>query len=200
MLYRFLADYCQEAQGRIMDIDPTYNIEITLGFTLPLSDFAAGMAVGAGRIVTEVSALDRRTVPGPNVFQVELISRDQRFARNGPPIAAWQERDVLYLRGPATQWKNIGTVQVQVVESLTDADVTALQARNAVVPLPDAASLMVTEAVALFMARRGHIDPKIPPIDVGGFVAALTGAEDKFYKSVANRQVGRSFFTADVWP
>lgn len=199
MLYRFLADYCQEAQGKIMSIDPTYNIEITLGFTLPLTDFDAGLALGPGRIVTEVTALDARTVPGPRVSPVALISRDQRFARNGPPVAAWQESEVLYLRGPEIQWRDIVQVQVQVVESFSDADVTALQTRNAVLPLPNAAALMVIEALAHFMARRGHIDPKLPPIVLGDFVQAKVGAEESFYRSVADRQVGRAFFTADDW-
>lgn len=198
MLYRFLADYCQEAQGRIMSIDPTYNIEITLGYTLPLVDFDAGMALGPGRIVTEVTLLDKVT-PVPNIMPVKLISREQRFARNGPSVAAWQEADVLYLRGPERAYKDIGQVQVQVVEALSDADVDALQLPNAVIPLPDASSLMVTEALANFMARRGHIDPKLPPIDASSFAAALGNAEEKFYRSVADRQIGRAFFTADDW-
>lgn len=198
MLYRFLADYCQEAQGRIMSIDPTYNIEITLGYAMPLVDFDAGMALGPGRIVTEVTLIDKVT-PVPNIMPVKLISREQRFARNGPPVAAWQEADVLYLRGPERAYDKIGQVQVQVVEAMSDADVDALQRPGAVVPLPDASSLMVTEALANFMARRGHIDPKLPPIDPASFASALGNAEEKFYRSVADRQVGRAFFTADDW-
>lgn len=196
MLYRFFADYCQEAQGRILNIDPTYSIEETLGYAMPLSDFDAGLALGAGRIVTEVTALDTRVDP-PNIMPIDLISRDQRFHRNGPVAAAWQDSDVLYLRGPESMWTDIGSIEVQVLESFSDADVAALQVKDAVMPLPNAAALMVTEALAFFMARRLDGNATIP-INVGSFERTLERTEAQFYKSVADRQVGRSFFTADV--
>ncbi len=202
VLYRFLADYCQEVQGKIMAIDPTYaGVEVTLSFALPLADFDAGMALGPGRIVTDIVAVeplsagvDRDTIP------IQLISRDQRFARNGPIAAAWQEGENLYLRGPYTRWRDMGSIEVQVVQSFTDADVTALQAKTAVLPLPDAGAKMATEAMAYLMARRGHNDPQLPPIDVGLFRDELSRSEEAFYDAIRQRDVGRVFFTADVWP
>jgi len=198
MLYRFLADYAQEAQGKIVAIDPTYGvIEITLGYSLPLTDFEAGLYVGPGRLVNEVVALDKKT-PVPNIIPIDLISRDQRFHRNGPRSAAWQEGEVVYLRGPESRFSDIGSIQIQVIEAFGDADVLAMQQPGAFMPLPDASALMVTEALAHFMARRGTVMKDVPPIDVSEFARARADAEQRFYDSVADRQIGRAFFTADV--
>lgn len=201
-LYRFLANYCQEVQGKIMAIDPTYgSIEQTIVFSLPLDDFDSGLAIGPGRLVSDIVAVTPESLdaaPTTRSMPVPLLDRQQRFARNGPRLAAWLEGETLYLRAPSTLWTDFGTIEVQVVQNFIDADVTALQAGNAVLPLPDASAGMVVAALALFMARRGHADAIVPPIDVSLFAASAAQSAEAFYDSVRQRHVGRTFFTADV--
>lgn len=200
-LYRFLANYCQEAQGKIMAIDPTYGgVEQTIVYSLPLLDFDAGMALGPGRIVNDVVVVNKDTEPKRITHPIPLISREQRYARNVPYPAAWQEGENLYISAPEEKWLPYGSIEVQVVQNFTDDDVTALQNRAAIVPLPDAAASMVTDALALFMARRGHVDPQLPPIDVADFIERADRSERAFYDSVRQRDVGRMFITQDVWP
>jgi hypothetical protein len=199
VVYRFLADYCQEVQGKIMAIDPTYGgVEQTIVFALPLGDFDAGLELGPGRVVNDIVAVTPDTVTPTQMIPVPLLDRQQRFARNGPTRAAWQEGEVLYLRAPDTLWSSFGSIEVQVVANFTDDDVESLQLPNAVLPLPDAAARMVADALALYMARRGASDPTLPAIDPRIFAAAATESEGAFYDGIRQRHVGRTFLTADV--
>ncbi len=199
LLYRFLADYCQEVAGKVMQIDPTYGgIEETIVYSLPLDDFDAGMALGPGRIVTDIVVIEPVGTNGRQMVKVPLIHREQRFAPNRPARAAWQEGLNLYLSAPDTRWDSYGSVEVQVVQNFTDANVAELQSPAAILPLPDAAAKMVADALAYFMARRGHSDPQLPPLDVDRFERDLEKSEAAFYNAVIQRNVGRTFFTADV--
>lgn len=198
-LYRYLANFCQEVQGKIMAIDPTYGgIEQTIVFSLPLLDFENGMALGPGRVVNDVILVNKDTEPKRKTTPITLIDRSQRFTVNMPYAVAWQEGENLYLRGPEENYTNYGSVEVQVVQNFTDDDILALQNRAAVLPLPDAAASMVTDALALFMARRGHNDPNIPPIDLPDFIRRYQDSAAAFYDAVAQRLVGRTYITSDV--
>lgn len=201
VLLRYLGNFCQEVQGKIMAIDPSYGgIEQTIVFELPLADFDAGMAIGAGRIITDIIAVNKSTEPQRRTWAIPLIAREQRFAKNGPWMAAWQEGENLYLRAPAEGWTNYGSIEVQVVQNFSDDDLATLMRRDSVLPLPDAAAGMVADALALFMATRGHTDPALPPIDVGVFAATARASAEAFYDAVRERNVGRMFITQDVWP
>jgi hypothetical protein len=199
-VYRFLADYCQEAQGKIMQIDPSYgDIEQTIVFELPLLDFDAGMALGAVRVITDIVLVNKATEPKRITTPITLIPREQRFSKNPPTAAAWQEGGNLYLRAPAETYTNYGSVEVQVIQHMTDEDVDALLLTpNATLPLPDAASGMVVAALALYMARRGCSDPNVPAIDVAGFERDAAASASAFYEAVAQRNVSRTFVTLDV--
>jgi hypothetical protein len=199
LLYRYLADYCDEVRGKVMQLDPSYGgLEETIVYQMPLADFDAGLALGPGRVVNDVVAIEPLGNAGRQMIPVSLISRGQRFASNGPAMAAWQEGTVLFLRAPAERWTSYGSIEVQVVSQFTDADVVALQNPAAILPLPDAASKMVADALAYFMARRGHNDPNLPPIDVDRFERDLEKSEQAFLQSVVHRNVGKTYFTADV--
>ncbi len=198
-LYRYLANYCQEVQGKIMAIDPTYGgVEQTMVFSLPLLDFENGMALGPGRLASDVVLVNKDTEPKRKTTPITLIPREHRFTANAPYAAAWQEGENLYLRAPEENYTNYGSVEVQVVQNFTDDDVASLQNRAAIVPLPDAAASMVTDALALFMARRGHTDPNLPPINLADFIARAAASESAFYDAVTQRLTGRVYVTQDV--
>lgn len=194
-LYRRLADVCGEVQARIAALDSTVQgIEQTLVFDLPLGDFDAGLALGAGRIVTDVSALDPDTVPEAQRrrYPIEVISRDQRFAGNGPSMAAWEEGGILYLRGPASAWQRLGAIEVQTILSFGDTEADALQLPSAVLPLPDAAASLVIAELALFAATR------VKGMSTTAFEREVARRSETFYDTITSRIAGRRVFTADV--
>jgi hypothetical protein len=199
-VYRRLATYCQELSTKLAALDPTIaGVEVTLTFDLPLADFDAGMALGAHRVVTEVSIVDSPDRNPQHSYPIDLISRDQRFAPNGPVAAAWQEGNILYLRGPDTRWRdyNGGTVQVQVIEAMGDDAAAALQSPTAVLPLPDDAAPAVIANLALFMAIRAAAEGAT--IDVASYERRAREAEGIFLEGVLDRPGARTFFTQDVW-
>lgn len=197
-LYRFLAQYVAKLSGKALLIDPEaggVNVEQTVD--LNVFDFDAGVVLDAGALVIEVVLNDPATSVPQRSYPIDLIDPALRFAPNGPRAAAWQIGNVLYLRGRYEDWSNYGSVTIRTTAALPDEGMN--EARAAVLALPDDAELACVEAVALFMAKRGHNDPKLPPIDLGAFAATAADAETAYLDLVRRRITGRSFFTADVY-
>lgn len=196
-LYRFLAQYTEKLTGKIIAIDPEAAPSVVETFDLDTFDFDAGVVLGANRSIVEVTLLDKPTAPIVKTYNVDVIAAALRFAPNGPRRAAWELNGRFYLRGVTADWQNFESVSVRYTGGLAAEGVNMLRAANMV--LPDATELACIEAVALFMAKRGHADPKLPPIDLAAFVATATDAETSYLDTVRAKLVGRSFFTQDVW-
>lgn len=194
VLYRRLASFCNRVQGRILALSPGHSgIEQTVTFQMPLDDFDAGLNIGPNRIVTDIQLVDPQDIATPRTYPIELISRDQRFAVNGPTAAAWQEGDIVYLRGPGTRWSRfVGTVQVQVIIPFGDTEATALQAPGALLPLPDSFGGVAALDLQAAMALRSS-----PPLP--GFAELAAATEAAALQDFATRLTAVSFFTADVW-
>lgn len=197
-LYRFLGQYMQVLSGKMLLIDPE-STGLLAEMTVDLSayDFDAGVALDTGTLVVEVVLNDPATSIPQRSYPIELIDPAQRFAPNGPRAAAWQIGNVLYLRGRAEDYQNYGSITLRVTPAVLDQLVW--ETAGTALMLPDDAELACVEAVALFMAKRGHNDPKLPPIDLGAFKATAAEAETDFLNLVRRRVTGRSFFTADVY-
>jgi hypothetical protein len=195
VLMRRLANWIDAIQGRLAQLDPGLSgIELTLSYALPLANFDDGLSLGGNRAVTEVTLVDPPTVQHPGSRHIQLISRDQRFFWNHPTLAAWQEGNILYLRGPATSWANVtGTIQVQVIAPFGDVEADLLLAPTAVLPLPDAFASAASAALAHLMAMRST--PVLTGLDQELAQAESRAFDDYLSKVVA----GRSFVTGDVW-
>lgn len=197
-LFRFLAQYTAKLSGKVALIDPdAAGLTTETNVALNVFDFNAGMVLGAGRFVTEVLLIDKVTAVPQQTYPIDLIDPALRFAPNGPARAAWQMGNVLYLRGRAVDWQDYGSIAVRVVGGLPAEG--ANEARLAAMALPDESELACIENVALFMARRGHADPKLPPIDIGVFKSEAAEAEEAYLDIVRRRVTGRVFFTQDVY-
>lgn len=192
MVRRFLSSYARELAGKIEAIDETALL-VDVQQALPLADFSAGITLPANRYVAGVTATpvgetEGRTIP------VELIPWGQRNSYNTKVASAWIVNTKLYLNGLATWWNNVASLAISyapiMAELVTDDDA---------ILLPDTADLVLTEAVALFMARRGHNDPRLPAIDVGMFAAVAGSAETAFLDDIRNRVAGEHFRVVDVW-
>lgn len=190
-LYRYLAEYCQRLQGKILAISPAYSgFETTLTYQMPLADFDAGLSLGTTQLVSEVLAVDPS--PSGGTTPILLISREQRHAPNAPRIAAWQEGDRLYLLGPSSRWQNFaGLIEVRLIVPFGDVQVSALASPDALLPLPDTCALAAIEALAAFMGRRAS-----PPEDLSAVAAQ---AESDALVAVSQKLIGTTFFTADEW-
>ncbi len=191
VLLRYLSAYVRLLHGKIAAIDPDA-LRVETEIALPLADHEAGILIPAGRYVAAVVA--RSSTNNTITQDIPVIPIDQRGDANSPQIAAWQSGDRLFLRSPSTAWGQAGTLGIATIP--IPASLSALTSALAV---PDTAELVATEATALLMARRGHNDPALPPIDTRLFVAALDEAETAFLADIANRVRPRSIRVRDVW-
>jgi hypothetical protein len=196
-VYRFLADYVAELQAMIasLTLEGT-TLELTIDATIPLADFEAGIDLGATRTVTEVVGVDPTTKVPQRTYPIELISAETRLAPNAPRASAWVDGETLFLMGPESRWKDLGSISVKVLAEFGDADADALARPRAVLPLPDQANRAVIENLALFMAKRA---PKSDGIDVQSFKQEARDAEERFGESLITRMQETTFTTVDTY-
>jgi len=189
---RFLSSYRKELAGKVAAIDDMALV-VTQAVSMPLGTFDDGITLTANRYVAGVTALDNKATP--ETHDIEVIPWAHRFDRNQPVNAAWEYGGKLFLRSPDTLWRDITELTISYVASMT----TDLATLADDVGLPAEAERACTEAVAQFMAKRGHADPALPPIDKSEFAREADKAEGSYLADVANRITGRRFRTRDVW-
>ena len=188
---RFLSAYRKELAGKVAAIDETA-LAVEQTVAMPLAVFDSGITLTANRYVAGVVAKDNSSTP--RYIPVDLIPWAHRNDINSPLAAAWEVNGVLFLRGPSTAWRNITQIGIMYVPSLT----TDLAALSDSVGLPVESERVLIEQTALFMAKRGHNDPGLPPIPVNDFRRDAEKAENDYLDDVRNRNTGRHFRTRDV--
>lgn len=188
---RFLSAYRKELAGKVAAIDET-QLAVTQAVAMPLAVFDDGIALNANRYIAGIMAKDNQATP--EYWPVDLIPWAQRNDINTPLAAAWEYGGKLYLRGPSTVWRNITELGIALVPSM-DTDLAALTDD---VGLPPEAERACVEAIAAYMAKRGHNDPALPAINLSLFTDEARKAEAEYLADVANRNTGRHFRTRDV--
>lgn len=188
---RELSRYVGRLLGKIDLIDEAA-LSLEVSTALPLAIFANGIVLPANRGVREVVAVDAQGKRYP----LDLIPVGQRSDRTTRVASVWIVNGVLYLNGSAATWLGITSVAVSYTPLaglvLTDADVLGV---------PDNARSTVVEALALFMARRGHTDKDgdIPPIVFQDFVDQSAKAEREFLEEVGDSLSSQTFRVRDTW-
>lgn len=190
MCLRFLSQYVRELLGKVAALDPDV-LRVDTPVVMPLADFAAGIALPANRSVVAISATE--TGSNPRTFEVTLVPVALRNDIKTPSAAAWEANGVLYLRGSANDWQNVGSLAIATIP--VPAAITTSQTA---LPLPDTAERALIEGLALLLARRGPPKDGLPPIELSSFAAAKDDAEGAYLKEVMNRVTHRAHFTRDV--
>jgi hypothetical protein len=190
---RFLSAYRKELAGKVAKIDETALVT-TQAQAMPLVTFDSGITLTANRYIAGVTAKTNQTTP--QYWPVDLIPWAHRNDINSPLAAAWEYGGKLYLRPPATAWRDIVEIGIALVATMA----TDLAALTDDVGLPPEAEKACVEATALFMAKRGHNDPTLPAISLASFNDEAIKAEGAYLEDVNNRNTGRHFRTRDVNP
>lgn len=191
---RFLSRYVRELHGKVAAIDETrLAVEEVVDF--PLADFEAGVALPAHRYLAGASArLTSTSASGdPLTVPVEVVPWAHRHDPKLKPASCWIVNGVAYFLGPERSWSNVAEVAFLLVE--TPSELATLADTLAI---PDEAEAACVAACALFMAKRGHKDEKLPEIDVNLFIGEAERAERAYLDDVANRNTGVVTRTRDV--
>ena len=189
---RFLASYAVKLAGKINRIDESALLTEYVQ-AMPLANFDQGIILPVGNrgiagIVAQDGSTPARSTP------IDLVPWATRNDVNVPLEAAWLWGGKLYLNGNASNWVNIAQIAIAYYPNFA-----LITQDTDVIPLRDDARLTCVENTALFMAGRGHMDDKLPPIDMPKFAATAKDAEDEFLKDVANQLGATHFRTRDVW-
>lgn len=181
---RYLSAKVRELHGRITQIDDSTLVE-TDETLLPLANFDDGIDLLDNRTIASVAAMPKGTDMA--LVDVELLPYELRNDWRAPRVSAYIRGNVLYLAGDASRWSLATSIVVSYVA--TPEELTTLRDE---IPLPDAAELCLTEAVALYMAGR------VPGMDPTAFVARAESSESRYLADVANRLAGVTYFVRDV--
>lgn len=188
---RELSRYVSRLLGKIDLIDEAA-LSLEVSTAMPLAIFANGIVLPANRGVREVVAVDAQGKRYP----LDLIPVGQRSDRTTRVASVWIVNGVLYLNGSAATWSGITSIAVSYTPLagpvVADDDVLAV---------PDNALSACVEALALFMARRGHTDKDgdIPPIVFQDFVDQSAKAEREFLEEVGDSLSSQTFRVRDTW-
>lgn len=175
LLLRALSRYHRELCMKAVHAHETI-LAIVAPISLPLANFSAGITLPAyqylhGGTVVPISGTDGSLpltlVPWGNRFQ------DSRFP------SAYVLKDVLYLRGVATDWGPYATINLFYTPIASE-----LTALTDTLILPDTAIGACRDYLASFMANRGHADPSMPKLNAADFMARYLESEKLFLDDV----------------
>lgn len=187
-----LSSYVGRLLGKINEIDET-GLVLEQTQAMPLAVFANGITLTANRGVREIVAVDAQGKRYP----IELIPAGQRNDRQTRVASAWIVNGVLYLNGIAATWNGISQIAISYTPLAG-----AIAADTDVLAAPDHARAAIVAALALFMARRYHVDKDgdLPPINIDDFKEEARTLELEFLEEVANSTSSQVFRVRDVWP
>lgn len=187
---RYLSAVQRDLHSKVLFLDPTlFQEEET--YTLPLDDFDEGIQLPEHRSVEGVVVRGPASGSSPGrAARVELLPWGLRDAGGTSRLAAWVVGQRLYLRSPASLWD--GGSEIAIATTAIPAELTTLDDE---LILPDTAELALTEALALFFARRDSQSG----LNISLYQIAAKDAEDSFLRDIANRLAGTSFRIRDTW-
>ena len=195
MLLRHLEQYHKVLAQLITDVNASVlSVEDIIDLTT--FDFDVGDAFPAHVYVLpdgEVSHPTDRNRSDRSKFTIlgQNVRLDSR-----PLISGWFVQNRLFLQGDAQDWTNTTNLYLSYVAVPTGP--TALA--DNFDPIPDSAFPVLVTRCSRMMAKRGHTEATLPPIDIQAFAGDFATAEARFLAEMGARKKARTVNTLDVFP
>lgn len=187
-LLRQLSAYHKELVGKVAHMDESA-ITATATFpfpsntfpslALPAYDYLRGATLRSGTDHSDTRAL---------VIIPWAARKDP-----GPFPSAWIDGANLVLQGRDLDWGAWDQLEVEYVPNAPD-----LTALSSTFLVPDTALGTLAAHLARFMARRGHMDPALPPIPLSLLEQQAHDAEEAFLRDIFLRRGAQTIVTREV--
>jgi len=195
VLLRALARYKRQLWSRITNVNSSVlAVEDTID--IQAFNFTTGYAFPANLYVLpdgEVSHPSDRNPSDRSKFSI--VGQVVRLASR-PLFSGWFVQQQLYLQGELKDWGQAINLYVHYVAMPTGP--TAMD--DDFDPAPDSISPVLECFLAHTMAKKGHLDESLPPIDRREFRVDWTDAENKFLLEQGEKRKAHRIKTLDVFP
>lgn len=187
IVLRFLSRYQRELMGTALTRYPSLYNE-TQDVTLPLTDFAAGIALDNPFYLEDLIG----TEAGGRVYPVPILPYEHRFDAV-PSLFAYVTNRVLYLGRSEDIWGSFATLQLRYATTTPD-----LADEDALFALPDNAKSALVQALGQFMSGRGTQRGDIAPPDVSYYTGLHEQAKETFLTQLWLLRSSEARFIRDV--
>ncbi len=198
LLLRQLAKYKRRLFQLITNINPSVLQEATTDVSVDIAtfDFANGQDLGDHIYILPDGEIEPQNEIDPgDRSKFFLISQNVRlFSR--PLLSGWMRGNRIFLQGSEQDWSGFITLHLSVIPIPTGP--TALA--DNFDPMPDTGLDVLTDYAAFVMAKRGHVDNSIPPLNASEFRADFAQSEQAFLEEMGLRKKARKIRTLDTYP
>lgn len=198
MLLRQLVSYKRRLFQRITDVNSSVLQDAATDVAIDILtfDFATGHDIGDYIYVLPDGEIEPQNELDPgDRSKFYLIGQSARlFSR--PALSGWIRGTRLFLQGSAQDWSGFLFLHLSIIPQPTGP--TALD--DDFDPLPDSGRDVLVSYLARFMAKRGHADPSLPPIDTTTYQAEHLQRELQFLTEMGLRKKANRIKTLDTFP
>ena len=198
MLLRQLRQYLPRLFQKITDVNSSVLQVVATDITVDILtfDFVNGEDLGDHLYILPDGEIEPQNEIDPgDRSKFHIISQNVRlFSR--PALSGWMRGNRLFLQGSEQDWSGFITLHLSVIP--TPAGPATVQANFD--PLPDSGRQTLVAFLARFMAKRGHNDPTLPPIDNATFQQEHLAAEQELLTEFGLRKKARKIKTLDTFP
>jgi hypothetical protein len=194
-LLRQLERYHKRLAGKLSNVNSSV-LAVELVIDLLTFDFVNGLAFPANLYVLPDGEVEPQNEidPGDRAKFV-LIGQNVRLGTR-PVLSGWFIQNQFYLNGDARNWAGFLRLHMHY----TAEPVGPVALADNFDPMPDEVEDVLVARLAMHMAKRGHIDASIPPIDKPVYLAEFADAEQRFLEQQGEKKKARLIKTQDVFP
>lgn len=194
-LLRALERYKKQLWGRITNVNSSV-LAVTSTIDIQAFNFTTGHPFPANIYVLpdgEVSHPNDRNPSDRSKFSI--VGQTVRL-NTRPLFSGWFVQQQLFLQGELKDWGQALNLYISYVAMPTGP--TALA--DDFDPAPDSIAPVLEDYLGHVMAKKGHMDEGLPPIDRNAFRADWVQAEERFLLEQGERRKAHRITTLDVFP
>lgn len=198
LLLRQLVGYKRRLFQKITNVNPSVLQVLATDVTVDIAtfNFDLGADLGAHLYILPDGEVEPQNEIDPgDRAKFWLISQLTRL-NSRPLLSGWMRGNRLFLQGNAVDWSGFVTLHLSVIPIPTGP--TALG--DDFDPMPDSGYETLVNYCAHFMAKRGHLDPTLPPLNAGEFRADWATAEQELLTEFGLLKKARKIRTIDTFP
>lgn len=194
-LLRQLERYHKRLAGKLSNVNSSV-LAVELVIDILTFDFVNGFAFPANLYVLPDGEVEPQNEIDPgDRAKFTLIGQNVRLGTR-PVLSGWFIQNQFYLNGDLRNWTGFLRLHLH----FTAEPVGPLVPADNFDPFPDEVVDVLVARLAMHMAKRGHIDPSIPPIDKPIYLAEFGDAEQRFLEQQGEKKKARLIKTQDVFP
>lgn len=198
LLLRQLQGYKRRLFQKVTNVNPSVLQVLATDVVIDILtfDFDTGTDLGAHLYILPDGEVEpQNEIDVGDRAKFWLISQLTRL-NSRPLLSGWMRGNRLFLQGNIQDWSGFLNLHLSVIPIPTGP----LSKDDDFDPLPDSGFEVLVNYCAFVMAKRGHLDPTLPPISGAEFRADWANAEQELLAEFGLLKKARKIRTLDTFP